>query len=313
MSNTTTLACGDVAGVAVTDTPDGLQAIRDAATAAAIWRRQPLAGFREWIDGLSPDTLPTARVILRPASVRDAVTQLCDAAGMPPGPERARLIDDIAALADLFAGVMQTPFLRLRLDVVQGNACRKFHVDAITARLVCTYRGTGTQYGIGAAGADPARIFTVPTGAPSCCAARCGLSTRPRACATARRLSRAPARRGWCWSSTRSPTRRRRSDATPQPRPHEPQAQPPARRPDARLRQPAAQPARMAGRRRAAVEPAHRAARLHARLCPHRDESHAIAALDRLQQQLVARDAARVWGVAHPDAAGAQPGSSRPS
>ena len=34
------------------------------------------------------------------------------------------------------------------------------------ARLVCTYRGTGTQYGTGLNGADPDRIFTVPPSSP---------------------------------------------------------------------------------------------------------------------------------------------------
>lgn len=85
---------------------------------------------------------------------------------MPAGPERNRLIDDIAALADIFAEIMRARWLRLRLDVVTTNACRRFHIDAVTARLVCTYRGTGTQYGISADGAEPSRIFTVPTGAP---------------------------------------------------------------------------------------------------------------------------------------------------
>ena len=61
---------------------------------------------------------------------------------------------------------MSAPFLRLRLDVVTTNACPKFHIDAVTARLVCTYRGTGTQYGISTDGADPRRVFIVPTGSP---------------------------------------------------------------------------------------------------------------------------------------------------
>ena len=55
----------------------------------------------------------------------------------------------------------------MRLDVITTNACRKFHIDNIVARLVCTYRGTGTQYGIvETRGAEPEQIWTVPTGAP---------------------------------------------------------------------------------------------------------------------------------------------------
>ena len=76
------------------------------------------------------------------------------------------LIEDASALAAIFADVMDTPFLRLRFDVVTTNACRKFHIDAVTARLVCTYRGTGTQYGVSEDGHDPEQIVTVPTGSP---------------------------------------------------------------------------------------------------------------------------------------------------
>ena len=157
----------DVAiGVGVADTPEGLSALHRPGCAAAIWRRQPLPGFQSWIDGLDADVLPRARVILRPETVRDAASEVFDASGTPVGPERDRLVDDIAALADIFAGLMNARWLRLRLDVVTTNACPRFHIDAVTARLICTYRGTGTQYGISTDEAEPRRIFTVPTGAP---------------------------------------------------------------------------------------------------------------------------------------------------
>jgi hypothetical protein len=152
-------------GVGVADTPEGLSAIRHPGCAATIWRRQPLPGFQAWIDALEPDTLPRARIILRPAVVREAMAQVCDASGTPESPERDLLVDDIAALADIFSEIVGAPWLRLRLDAVATDACRRFHVDAVTARLICTYRGPGTQYGISTDGAEPARVFTVPTGA----------------------------------------------------------------------------------------------------------------------------------------------------
>ena len=155
-----------VIGVDVADTPERLSAIHHPGCAAAIWRRQPLPEFQSWIDGLDAEVLPRARVILRPKTVRDAVFQSCETCGTPDCAERARLIDDVAALADIFARLMQSRYLQLRFDVITTNACRKFHIDAVTARLVCTYRGTGTQYGIGADGAEPRHVFTVPTGAP---------------------------------------------------------------------------------------------------------------------------------------------------
>lgn len=157
---------GMPAGVAVTDTPDGLSAIHRTESAAALWRRQLLPGFRTWIEGLDPSLLPRARLILRPEAVRDAVGQVCEAAGTPPSLERDLLIDDVAALSEVFAGLMRAHWLQLRLDVVSTNACRKFHVDTVRARLICTYRGRGTEYGRSAEAADPCFVFCVPTGAP---------------------------------------------------------------------------------------------------------------------------------------------------
>ncbi len=153
-------------GVDVADTAEGLSAIHRPGCAAAIWQRQPLPGFQSWIDALEPEQLPDARLILRPEDVRDAAFQACEASGTPDCAERALLIDDTAALADIFAGLMRAPYLQLRYDVITTNACRKFHIDAVTARLICTYRGTGTQYGLSTGGAEPHPVFTLPTGAP---------------------------------------------------------------------------------------------------------------------------------------------------
>ncbi len=145
---------------------DGLSAISEPDCSAVMWRRRPLPAFQEWIDHSDPDHLPQTRIVVRPERLRDAVDHVCGTSGLADSPERSRLQDDIAALGIAFAGLMAAPFVRLRLDVVRTNACRKFHVDAVTARLVCTYRGTGTQYGICSDGNDPARICTTPTGSP---------------------------------------------------------------------------------------------------------------------------------------------------
>lgn len=158
----------DDAGAAVitTDTMNGLYAIRDPGCAAAIWQRATAPGFQDWIDGLDPDTLPSVRMVLRPEAIPEAMAQLSEIHGLPAGSERSWLEADIAELAKRFATVMRAPYLRLRLDVVTTNACAKFHMDAIFARLVCTYRGTGTQYGMSPDGADPDLIETLPACAP---------------------------------------------------------------------------------------------------------------------------------------------------
>ena len=153
-------------GVGIADRPEDLSVIRKPGCAAAIWRRQPPVGFQTWINELPPDQLPSTRIVLSAADVGEAVKHICDVSGMENGPGRTWLTNDIVGLSTKFTDMMHAPYLRLRLDVVTTNACRKFHIDAIKARLICTYRGTGTQYGISTNGAQPHKVFTVATGAP---------------------------------------------------------------------------------------------------------------------------------------------------
>lgn len=151
-------------GVQTTDALDGLAAIHEPNCAAVIWARPDCVALYQWLANLPPTHLPEAREILRPDALRPALAQIL--APLPNVPERALLLESIATLADQFAQVMRAPWLRLRLEVVIGNACRKFHVDNVTARLVCTYRGTGTQYGLAGRGIEPEVVHTVPTGQP---------------------------------------------------------------------------------------------------------------------------------------------------
>ncbi len=153
-------------GVSVTELAEDLSVIHRQDCAAAVWTRPSNASFQSWVDALDADKLPRARIILRPDAVHRTVTQLFDSADIPPCPERSHLMEDISALAQLFSDMMSSPYVRLRLDVVQTNACRKFHVDALRARLICTYRGTGTQLGIQDPDGEPQCLLTIATGAP---------------------------------------------------------------------------------------------------------------------------------------------------
>ena len=103
-------------------------------------------------------------LLLRPDAIGPALAGLC--AGLPDCSERQLFIANVTALAEGFAATMRAPWLRLRLEVVTDDACRQFHVDNVIARLVCNYRGTGTQLGLAPRGAEPEVIHTVPTGQP---------------------------------------------------------------------------------------------------------------------------------------------------
>lgn len=149
--------------------PDVLRAVRQPGVAAALWERAPDPGFAAWIDALPAARLPRLRALLDASRARDAIAAACDSAGLPVGPERDCLADDAAALAALFAGIARTSLIRLRLDVIETDGCRKFHVDNTPLRLLCAYRGAGTEFGVAAslapAGGAPDRVERAPRAA----------------------------------------------------------------------------------------------------------------------------------------------------
>ena len=153
-------------GIAVTDTADNFSMLRKPGVAAVIWCRQLAEEFQTWINHLPVENLPSARVTVATEIVRDAVEAIFGRSRIPYNMNRRFFVDDVVSLAGQFAEMMNVRSIGLRFDVVHDDACRKFHIDAVSARLVCTYRGPGTQYGISADGQEPKRVFKAPTGAP---------------------------------------------------------------------------------------------------------------------------------------------------
>lgn len=59
---------------------------------------------------------------------------------------RDALLADVEMLANLYIDLMGCPNLGLRLEVLHGAMCPKFHVDRTGIRLLCTYLGPGTEW-----------------------------------------------------------------------------------------------------------------------------------------------------------------------
>jgi hypothetical protein len=152
-------------GVALAQTASDFSIIKDPDCAAVLCQTQISSHILAWLASLDPARLPKARVILRPDQVQSALVHICDMSQMPVCAERDAFIAHAQQLSDAFTQIMKAQYMRLRLDVISHNACSRFHIDALTARLICTYRGTGTQYGLANAAGDPKTIHAVPTGA----------------------------------------------------------------------------------------------------------------------------------------------------
>jgi hypothetical protein len=112
----------------------------------AVWRRAPATQWGAWLDELPTHALPACRLVLKPSGSFAALHAACDACGTPSGPARDALIADMADLAARFAASLRAQTVRLRLDVVTHNACRRWHRDCVPLRLICTYRGPGTRW-----------------------------------------------------------------------------------------------------------------------------------------------------------------------
>jgi hypothetical protein len=142
------------------DGPDILAAIRAEDCNLAIWQRPPVADFTPLTHG-SPTDL---RFETTPGEVEAALLAALAANGFAAPALHALLAADVAAVAALFCSAMRLARFELRLEVVRTDSCRKFHADYVTARLITTYAGEGTDWlddadaARVAAGQEPRRI-----------------------------------------------------------------------------------------------------------------------------------------------------------
>jgi hypothetical protein len=119
--------------------PSVLLRVREPGTGLALWRRPTRVGLHRAVGAL----LATDRFCLTAEGDPGAASR----ALMRDLPVAGRTLEhDVAFLARLFATVTQAASVRLRLEHVSDNACRRHHVDAVRLRLLCTYAGPGTEW-----------------------------------------------------------------------------------------------------------------------------------------------------------------------
>ncbi|WP_285711663.1 DUF1826 domain-containing protein [Erythrobacter oryzae] len=127
----------------------------------AVWQRPAFADFTPLTTG-TPEDL---RFTSTPDALSADLARALAGGGFGGGEALHRaLIEDAARLARLFCAAMDLASFELRLEVVRTDSCRKFHADYVTARLITTYVGEGTDWldagdaARVAAGEEPRRI-----------------------------------------------------------------------------------------------------------------------------------------------------------
>ncbi|WP_206244488.1 DUF1826 domain-containing protein [Novosphingobium terrae] len=119
----------------------------------AIWQRERPADLA-WLDHHDWDQIDDIDAIVLLDDLHGEVIDLMRESFYPTGEQGSALASEIISLAAYFADLMGSTSLRLRLEVVETDACRKFHTDHVAARLLSTFSGQGTQWIYASAQAD---------------------------------------------------------------------------------------------------------------------------------------------------------------
>lgn len=154
----------------ITSTPAALVDIFQPDVQLAIWQRP--------MDQVITDYLEANRQHLGSGLRRSLATDECpDLADLPAGPGRDALAADMGSLAELLRDLLDCPHIGLRLEVIGKAMCPRFHVDRVGIRLLCTYRGPGTEW-IADTGADRTRLGSGAGGLPDEVSGLIGTGTR---------------------------------------------------------------------------------------------------------------------------------------
>jgi hypothetical protein len=79
--------------------------------------------------------------------------------------DSAPLAEELVFLTGLYTDLIGCPAVGLRIEVLEQPMCPRFHVDRVGVRLLCTWRGPGTEW-LDDAWADRRRLGTGSGGLP---------------------------------------------------------------------------------------------------------------------------------------------------
>lgn len=121
----------------------GLQRILHPGTDLVVWSRSIPRDIIAELAVLGLDDLDDI-LLSSPIGMLDkALSHALGEAGYPDTPG---LRADIAMLARQQAALTGDDDIRIRLEIVETDACRKFHTDYVKLRTITTYLGCGTQW-----------------------------------------------------------------------------------------------------------------------------------------------------------------------
>ncbi len=143
-----------VSSACVVTCPTALQRILRPDMALAVWQRSLANEVVAELESLELDEVDDILLASGTDALERALVDAMEQAGYSDMPAFRQ---DITMLASQHAAITGDYNVRIRLKVVETDACRKFHSDYVKVRTITTYLGQGTQW-IEAESADRADL-----------------------------------------------------------------------------------------------------------------------------------------------------------
>lgn len=111
-----------------------------------IWQRRLRAPLADAVDTLATGACFDVRAEFEVRGRGEAVEELLVGTGIVEAGAAMVLAQDVASLSFMLGRLLGAPRVRVRIECNDGGLCPLFHVDATGLRLICTYRGPGTEW-----------------------------------------------------------------------------------------------------------------------------------------------------------------------
>ena len=142
---TDSVITGSMPPHAIGNQPDVLRQILDPGTNLSLWQRPIQTAIARELSSLRAIDLPDLRCPTSSDSFSDDVDALLRQQGLDPF-AFSNWSADLRWLANIYFRISGNRDIKLRLETTDKDGCRRFHVDRTRLRLLCTYRGPGTEW-----------------------------------------------------------------------------------------------------------------------------------------------------------------------
>lgn len=128
------------------DSLDAFSRIHSPESSLLIWDRLVLPAIGLELEIVGADAFPDVRARVHSGKVRDGLAALISAQGYDALSAFPGWLDDMTRLSEVFFDFAGHRPVTVRLETLARTGCPRFHVDHSYLRLVCTYRGPGTEW-----------------------------------------------------------------------------------------------------------------------------------------------------------------------